>query len=61
MNLQRATDSPVSGIKYEANQDIFQGRLAREGIAAMAASQRQASKDQKKASTTSSAFSLLPF
>ena len=40
MNVNQATNAPVSGVRYEAEQDIFQGGLTREGIAAMAAARR---------------------
>jgi len=42
LNLSGYINSPVSGIKYEAQQSIFEGNLAREGLAAQERMQRDA-------------------
>jgi len=61
LNLAGFRNAPVSSARLQTSQNIFEGNIAREGIAAMAASQGRASKDNKKASTTSSVLGILPF
>ena len=47
LNLANFQNAPVSGAKLETSQNIFEGNIAREGIAAQSKSQKQASKDNK--------------
>ena len=42
MNLAGYQNSPVSGIRHETAQTMFEGRIAREGIAAQASATRDA-------------------
>ncbi len=58
LNLAQYTNAPVSGAMLETSQNIFEGNLAREGIAAMAESQRQASRDRKAGTMGSSVLGL---
>jgi len=48
LNLAGYTSQPVSGARLETSQNIFEGNIAREGIASAAASQRYAAKKNKQ-------------
>jgi len=51
--------APVSGIGYENLQNLFEGQIAREGIAAGVASQRAASQDNKMGTLGGGALGLV--
>lgn len=45
MNLANYQNSPVSGVNLETTQNLFEGQIAREGIAAQKSSNKSASKN----------------
>lgn len=47
LNLANFTNSPVSGVQLETTQNLFEGQLAREGIAAQERSNKRANKSNK--------------
>ena len=58
-NVASYINSPVSGVRYEAGQNIFEGNIAREGIASAERSNRYAAKKQKQGAIGGGALSLL--
>lgn len=60
LQLANYTQSPVSGVGLETTQNLFEGQIAREGIASQERSNKRASKANKASSVGGALFNAIP-